>query len=161
MLNLVGCIHQHGFVHGDLTLENLVVTRNHNRPGELENDNELWRIIDFGSAVSLPRWWVFSEPKRPVFAHRLAGPLDEIRYACPIGTSYDVACLALLIQESTELQFSDTGQIPKEFIKAFWEKATDPRPEFRPATLKRFGYKRHAGARRGLFADRLESFAAR
>jgi len=138
LLDLVGCIHQHGLVHGDLTLENLLVTRNHNRPSEIENDNELWRIIDFGSAVNLPRWRLFSEPKRPVFAHRLAGALDEIRYACPISASYDVACLALLIQESTELHFSDTGQIPKEFIKAYWEKATDPRPEFRPASAHAF-----------------------
>lgn len=138
LLDLVGCIHQHGLVHGDLTLENLLVTRNQNRPGEIENDNQSWRVIDFGSAVSLPRWRIFSEPKRPVFAHRLAGALDEIRYGCPIGASYDVACLALLIQESTELQFSDTGQIPKELIKAYWEKATDPRPEFRPANAHAF-----------------------
>jgi len=138
LLDLVGCIHQHGLVHGDLTLENLLVTRNQNRPGEIENDNQSWRVIDFGSAVSLPRWRIFSEPKRPVFAHRLAGALDEIRYGCPIGASYDVACLALLIQESTELQFSDTGQMPKELIKAYWEKATDPRPEFRPANAHAF-----------------------
>lgn len=139
LMNLVGCIHQHGFVHGDLTLENMLVSRTRNRTTDSQHNDGEWKIIDFGSAVSLPRLRIFSEPKRPVFAHRLAGALDEIRYACPISASYDVACLALLIQESTALQFSDTEQIPnKELLSAFWEKATDPRPEFRPASAHAF-----------------------
>lgn len=139
LMNLVGCIHQHGFVHGDLTLENMLVSRTRNRTTDSQHNDGAWKIIDFGSAVSLPRWQILSEPKRPVFAHRLAGALDEIRYACPISASYDVACLALLIQESTALQFSDTEQIPnKELLSAFWEKATDPRPEFRPASAHAF-----------------------
>lgn len=138
LLDLVGCIHQQGFVHGDLTLENLLVTRSHNQTIQLPDQKDRWRIIDFGSAVRRPRWPIFSEPKRPVFAHRLAGALDEIRYACPIGAPYDVACLALLIQESTALQFIDTGNIPNELLKAYWEKAIDPRPEFRPASADAF-----------------------
>jgi serine/threonine protein kinase len=138
LLDLVGCIHQHGFVHCDLTLENLLVTRSHSQSSDLHNQNKTWRIIDFGSAVRRPRWPNLSVTKRPVFAHRLAGALDEIRYACPIGAPYDVACLALLIQESTALQFIDAGNIPHELIRDFWEKAMDPRPEFRPACAHAF-----------------------
>jgi len=138
LLDLIGCIHQHGFVHGDLTLENLLVTRSPSRTGQLHNPNDMWRVIDFGSAVRRSRWQIFKEPKRPVFAHRLAGALDEIRYACPIGPPYDVACLALLIQESTALQFHDTGKIPEGLIKAYWEHAMDLRPEFRPPSASAF-----------------------
>jgi len=138
LLDLIGCIHRNGIVHGDLTLGNLLVTRSPSRTGQLNNQNDMWRVIDFGSALRHTSWQIFREPKRPVFAHRLAGALDEIRYACPIGPPYDVACLALLIQESTALQFQDASKIPKELIKAYWEQAMDLRPEFRPHSANAF-----------------------
>jgi tetratricopeptide (TPR) repeat protein len=138
LIDLVGSIHNRGIVHGDLTLENLLVARNRRKTNTIENPEDAWRVIDFGSAVRLPKWHLLGESKRPAFAHRLAGALDEIRYATPLNTSYDVACLALLIQEATELQFEDSGVIPKEALACFWKIATDPRPEFRPRNARVF-----------------------
>lgn len=48
-----------------------------------------------------------------------------------------MACLALLIQESTALQFHDAGELPEELMKAFWDHAVDARPEFRPPAQMR------------------------
>lgn len=67
LMDLIGCIHQHGIVHGDLTLENLLVTRNPSRTSQVHDPKDMWRVIDFGSAVRPSRWQIFKEPKRPFF----------------------------------------------------------------------------------------------
>lgn len=138
LLAILREIHRHGIVHGDLTLENFMLPRAH-PPGESSaGEGTPWRIIDFGSAFTRPRWGTFQESKRPTFAHRLAGALDEIQYACPPDASYDVACLALLIQEATELSFADLPVGSRDAIAAYWARATDPRPELRPQDAAEF-----------------------
>lgn len=138
LLRILETIHRHGVVHGDLTLENLMVPRSYDAPESGANTELAWRIIDFGSAFMRPRWGALKGPKRPAFAHRLAGPLDEIRYACAPDASYDVACLALLIQESTGMRFTDAGKGSEKALAAFWALATEPRPELRPSDAGEF-----------------------
>jgi len=138
LLRILETIHRHGVVHGDLTLENLMVPRSYDAPESGASTELAWRIIDFGSAFTRPRWGAWKESKRPAFAHRLAGSLDEIRYACAPDASYDVACLALLIQESTGLRFIDARKGSEKPLAAFWALATEPRPELRPSDAGEF-----------------------
>ena len=149
LLRILETIHRHGVVHGDLTLENLMSPRSYDAAESGASTELAWRIIDFGSAFTRPRWGALNEPKRPAFAHRLAGSLDEIRYACAPDASYDVACLALLIQESTGLRFTDARKGSEKALAAFWALATEPRPELRPSDAAEFRegleYVRHHG----------------
>ncbi|MEI8214169.1 MAG: hypothetical protein WCI02_18630 [Planctomycetota bacterium] len=138
LLRILETIHRQGVVHGDLTLENLMVPRSYDIASSGSSTEVPWRIIDFGSAFMRPRWGALKESKRPAFAHRLAGPLDEIRYACAPDASYDVACLALLIQESTDLRFTDATEGSDKALAAFWALATEPRPELRPKDAGEF-----------------------
>lgn len=138
LLKILQIIHQQGIVHGDLTLENLMMVDSRVGQKALTQEEYDWKILDFGSVAFSRRWGLFSPSKRPSFAHRLAGPLDEIRYACPISASYDVACLALLIQESTCLAFTDAGDLKSGDFESYWRLATDPRPELRPSDAGQF-----------------------
>jgi serine/threonine protein kinase len=142
LLEILATIHRAGIIHGDLTPENLLIQADGswsgNKSHRKENTTANWTIIDFGNAMRPPRWSQRNDGRRPNFAHRLAGSLDEIRYACRPKTSYDVACLALVIRESTQLRFEDSIECSTQTLQDFWNLATDPRPEFRPADADAF-----------------------
>lgn len=142
LLGILAKIHRAGVIHGDLTIENLLVevpigniSMNSRDP---KKSTIRWRVIDFGSAMYRPKWGLGQEAKRPNFVHRLAGSLDEIRYACRPDASYDVACLAMIIQEATQLQFAKERGIETANVRALWDQLTDPRPEYRPSDAERF-----------------------
>ena len=142
LLLLLGKIHRAGVIHGDLTMENLLVEvpmdKSSMNPHFARKTTVGWRVIDFGSAMFRPKWGLGQEAKRPNFVHRLAGSLDEIRYACRPDASYDVACLAMTIQEATQLQFGKQSGLDITKLQAFWGQLTDPRPEFRPSDAENF-----------------------
>ena len=142
LLLLLGKIHRAGVIHGDLTMENLLVEvpmdKSSMNPHFARKTTVGWRVIDFGSAMFRPKWELGQEAKRPNFVHRLAGSLDEIRYACRPDASYDVACLAMTIQEATQLQFGKESGLDIAKLQAFWGQLTDPRPEFRPSDAENF-----------------------
>lgn len=142
LLGILAKIHRAGVIHGDLTMENLLVEVPIGNISMKSRDPKKstirWRVIDFGSAMYRPKWGLGQEAKRPNFVHRLAGSLDEIRYACRPDASYDVACLAMTIQEATQLQFGKESGLDIAKLQAFWGQLTDPRPEFRPSDAERF-----------------------
>jgi serine/threonine protein kinase len=142
LLLLLGKIHRAGVIHGDLTMENLLVEipmdKSSMNPHFARKTTVGWRVIDFGSAMFRPKWGLGQEAKRPNFVHRLAGSLDEIRYACRPDASYDVACLAMTIQEATQLQFGKESGLDIAKLQAFWGQLTEPRPEFRPSDAENF-----------------------
>jgi serine/threonine protein kinase len=142
LLGILAKIHRAGVIHGDLTMENLLVEVPIGNISMKSRDPKKstirWRVIDFGSAMYRPKWGLGQEAKRPNFIHRLAGSLDEIRYACRPDASYDVACLAMIIQEATQLQFAKERGIETANVRALWDQLTDPRPEYRPSDAERF-----------------------
>jgi serine/threonine protein kinase len=142
LLGILAKIHRAGVIHGDLTMENLLVEVPIGNISMKSRDPKKstirWRVIDFGSAMYRPKWGLGQEAKRPNFIHRLAGSLDEIRYACRPDASYDVACLAMIIQEATQLQFAKERGIETAIVRALWDQLSDPRPEYRPSDAERF-----------------------